>query len=146
MKYTAIVRDIEEGTYIHPASFVYGMRENVGNILTLTIQSDGWYRDEDDGYVYHPSWLKDITPVGENKMSTKYLVVSVRKSDGMVFFPDGAQRKDGIDDFDTALKVAQEKACKNSDAYTYTVYKCLPVASVELDNPPTKVTYYRNPF
>lgn len=75
-------------------------------------------------------------------MDTKYLVVSVRKSDGQTFFPENANHRKGIDSFQTALEIAQEKARKNSDAYTYVVYKCTPVASVELDNPPTKVTDY----
>lgn len=147
MKYTATVRDVEEGTYVDSNSFVYGMCESIGKTLEFDKLPDyygdgNWYEDVNDKYYYHASWLKDIKPTGENEMQIKYLVVSVRKSDGMVFFPDGAQCKGGIDDFESALGVAKNKAKNNSDAYIYVVYKCVPVASVELDNPPTKVTYY----
>jgi hypothetical protein len=77
-----------------------------------------------------------------NKPTEKYLVVSVRKSDGQTFFPENPNHRKGIDSYNTALEIAQKKAKSNSEDYMYVVYKCIPVLSVELDSPPTKVTWY----
>lgn len=73
---------------------------------------------------------------------SKYLVVSVRKSDGQTFFPENPNHRKGIDDLQTAVNIATEKARKNSTDYAYVVYLCQPVASVELDEKPVKVTLY----
>lgn len=73
---------------------------------------------------------------------TKYLVVSVRKSDGQVFFPDNPNNRTGIEKLEDAVEIAKRKAQNNSDAYVYVVYQCVPMVSVELDSPPTKVTFY----
>jgi hypothetical protein len=75
-------------------------------------------------------------------MDSKYLVVSVRKSDGQTFFPENPRHRKGINDLQTALDIATSKAQKNSSDYAYVVYLCQPVASVELDNKPVKVTLY----
>lgn len=73
---------------------------------------------------------------------SKYLVVSVRKSDGQTFFPENPNHRKGIDDLQTAVNIATAKAQKNSPDYRYVVYLCSPVASVELDEKPVKVTLY----
>ncbi len=75
-------------------------------------------------------------------MKTKYLVVSVRKSDGQPFFPENPRHRKGIDDLQTAMNIAAAKAQKNSADYAYVVYVCTPVASVELDEKPVKVTFF----
>jgi hypothetical protein len=73
---------------------------------------------------------------------SKYLVVSVRKSDGQTFFPENPNHRKGISDLQTAINIATSKAQKNSSDYAYVVYLCSPVASVELDDKPVKVTIY----
>lgn len=73
---------------------------------------------------------------------SKYLVVSVRKSDGQTFFPENPNHRKGIVDLNTAIEIATSKAQKNSSDYAYVVYLCSPVASVELDDKPVKVTIY----
>lgn len=76
---------------------------------------------------------------------SKYLVVSVRKSDGQTFqtfFLENPNHRKGIDDLQTAVNIATEKARKNSTDYVYVVYLCSPVASVELNEKPVKVMLY----
>lgn len=77
-----------------------------------------------------------------NKPESKYLVVSVRKSDGQTFFPENANHRKGIDDLKTALDIAAAKARKNSQDYMYVVYQCIPVAAVELADRPVSVTMF----
>jgi len=76
------------------------------------------------------------------KPKEKYLVVSVRKSDGQTFFPENANHRNGIDELEVAIKIATARAQKNSPDYYYAVYLCIPVAEVELEEKPTKVTLY----
>ena len=76
------------------------------------------------------------------KPESKYLVVSVRKSDGQTYFPENANHRKGIESLEVAVKIATEKAQKNSSDYYYAVYLCVPVAVVELDEKPAKVTLY----
>lgn len=77
-------------------------------------------------------------------MQSKYLVVSVRKSDGATFFPENVNHRKSIDDISVAIEIATKKARSNSENYAYVVYECIPIISVELDNPPVKVTHYSN--
>lgn len=88
--------------------------------------------------------LNDTKTESDNSMKpeTKYLVVNVRKSDGQTFFPDNPRHRKGIDNYSDAVQIANRKARENSSDYLYVVYRCEPVVSVELDNPPTKVTFY----
>jgi len=77
-----------------------------------------------------------------NKPETRYLVISVRKSDQKMFIPDSREQKNGIDTLADAMDIAQAKAQNNSEDYWYVVFKCDPVVAFERDNPPTKVTYF----
>ncbi len=74
-------------------------------------------------------------------MQSKYLVVSVRKSDGATFFPENVNHRKGIDNLSVAIEIATKKARNNSENYAYVVYKCTPLISVELDNSPIKINY-----
>jgi hypothetical protein len=78
------------------------------------------------------------------KPETKFLVVNVRKSDGQTFFPDNPRHRKGIDDYADALRIANKKVQENSPDYMYVVYQCVPVVSVQKENPvpPVKVTFY----
>ena len=70
----------------------------------------------------------------------KYLVVSVRKSDGQTFFPDNPRHRKGIDTYSDALRIAERKARELSSDYYYVVYLCEPRTIVEIDDRPVKVT------
>lgn len=72
----------------------------------------------------------------------KYLVVSVRKSDGQTFFPENPNHRKGIVNYAEAVKIAERKARQNSLDYFYAVYECKPVMSIELDTTPLKYTPY----
>ena len=74
---------------------------------------------------------------------SKYLVVSVCKSDGVIFFLENPRYRRGIDNLQNTINIATSKAQKNSSDYAYVVYLCSPVASVELDDKPVKVTLYQ---
>jgi len=71
---------------------------------------------------------------------SKFVVVSVRKSDGTVFFPDNPRHRKGIEDYETALEIAKRRARELSSDYAYVVYHCMPITSVEKDLTPLKVT------
>lgn len=73
----------------------------------------------------------------------KYLVVAVRKSDGQTFFPENRNHRKGIDDLNTALNIAKEKARNNSEDYWYVVYQCLPKWAVEKEPPTPPVKVYQ---
>lgn len=68
----------------------------------------------------------------------KYLVVAVRKSDGQTFFPDNPRHRKGISDYMDAEKIAKHKASTLSEDYYYVVYRCIPVAGYEKDDPPVR--------
>ena len=74
--------------------------------------------------------------------SNKYLVVSVRKSDGQTFFPENPNHRKGIDNYQDAVRIAEKKARQNSTDYLYVVYECKPIVSIEVDNTPLKYIAY----
>lgn len=121
--------------YEQPYLFVIGYKDEE-ECWDLSLE-----KDSDSGDFFN---AEDFEPYEENKMTpeTKYLVVSVRKSDGQTFFPENANHRKGIDDLQVAVDIATEKARKNSTDYAYVVYRCEPVASIELDDKPVKVTVY----
>ena len=79
-----------------------------------------------------------------SNIPARYIVVSVRKSDGTTYFPDNPRHRKGIDDYQTALEIAKRKARELSPDYYYAVYQCTPVAVVEKDLAPLKVTEIYN--
>lgn len=76
----------------------------------------------------------------------KFVVGSIRKKDGAVFFPEGRLgQKRYFDNFDDALEEAERKAKSNSADYRYVVFGVIEAVSVSLREPIVEITWTIDP-